>query len=87
MQEAIKHQLGGILRLVGNLFESRSGALKYTRALQLFHVVLMKTQQELEDVYFHYILKPAVRHEVNKQNLVLPCVYVCSALILSSSQI
>ncbi len=33
----------------------------YQRAMQLFYMTLKKTYEELEDVYFHYVLQPEMR--------------------------
>jgi hypothetical protein len=88
LQRAVKHQLGDILKVVKQLLDSQqhaNGHIRYIRALQLFNIILLRTHRELEDVYFHYVLKPAVRHEINKERLVLPCVYACSAMLIMSN--
>lgn len=81
----IQQQSTGIERVVQQLLSSslHTKGVRGIRALQLFHMSLMRTQKELEDIYFHYILKPSIRCETTKEALVLPCVCICAAMLMT----
>lgn len=45
--------------------------ITYARALQLLYMTLRRTQDDLESIYFSYVLKPALQAQ---QSIVMSCV-------------
>lgn len=64
MYRRIIDLLHDIVSLSTNLHGKRDltrNQISYYRAMHLFYITLQKTYDELEDVYFHYILHPEVK--------------------------
>jgi hypothetical protein len=75
MFSLINHQLGEIASLIRLLHDKKQVCINkpsYLRALQLFYVTLRHTHHELEDIYYHYVLKPQISLT---QPIVLSCIW------------
>lgn len=56
--------------------------LSYLRGLHLCHMTLRKTYNELEDIYYHYALRPQIRVT---QPMVVSCV-LCMHYLMNKKQ-
>lgn len=74
MLSSIHHLSRQICSLVNNLHEKRGivhNKISYVRALQLFSITLQKAFHDLEDIYYHYVLRKQILHDP----VVISCVY------------
>lgn len=79
----LNHQVHEIRNIISRTQQSRSKGVSYARALQLLYVTLRKTQEDLETIYFSYVLKPMLQAQ---DSIVISCVYMMSQMIKSKDQ-
>lgn len=74
MHTLFEQQLKDVATIIDRFNEKRDISMNkrsYLRGIQLCYVILKKTYDDLEDVYFNYILKPQIRLT---QPVVISCI-------------
>lgn len=86
MFSLLHHQLFEMKSLLNRAYDKRASVCSrrnFARALQLFFVTLRKAQNDLESIYFSYILKPQLQAQ---NSIALSCVYLISEMVKTKGQ-
>jgi hypothetical protein len=81
MYARIQQQVHDVATITGKLLDKKStcmNKISYLRGLQLCYVTLRRAYEDIEDIYFHYLLKPQIKLT---QPMVLSCI-ICMHMLI-----